>query len=63
MTLHWACFLCPMEVVEIFPSNQWPPHPSWTNKNREWFDFPMDFRMRILVPNETLRGFHPPIKI
>jgi hypothetical protein len=23
---------------------------------------PMDFRMRIIVPNETLRRFHPPIK-
>jgi hypothetical protein len=23
---------------------------------------PMEFRMKILVPNETLRGFHPPIK-
>jgi hypothetical protein len=23
--------------LEILPSNQWPPHPSWTNENREWF--------------------------
>jgi hypothetical protein len=24
---------------------------------------PMEFRMKILVLNETLRGFHPPIKL
>jgi hypothetical protein len=23
---------------------------------------PMEFRMRIIVPNETLKGFHPSIK-
>jgi hypothetical protein len=25
-------------------------------------DPPMEFKMKILVPNETLRRFHPPIK-
>jgi hypothetical protein len=52
-----------MEVVEILPSNQWPPHPSWTNGNRKWFDPPMEFTIRILMLNETLKRFRPLIKI
>jgi hypothetical protein len=62
MTLPWACSPCPMEVMEILPSNQWPSHPSWINENREWFNFLMKFRMKILMPNETLKGFHFLIK-
>jgi hypothetical protein len=33
--------------LEILPSNQWPPHRSWTNENWWWFYSPMEFRMRI----------------
>jgi hypothetical protein len=63
MTPLWAYCLCLIEVVEILLSNQWLPHLSWTNGNWKWFDPPMEFKMRILVLNETLKKFHPPIKI
>jgi hypothetical protein len=43
--------------VEIFPSNQRPFLPSWTNEIWWWFHPPMMFRMRILVPNGTLKRF------
>jgi hypothetical protein len=39
MTSPWAFSSCPMEVVEIFPSNQWILHPSWTNENWKWLAF------------------------
>jgi hypothetical protein len=62
MTPPWTCIFCPMEVVKILSSNMWPPHPSWINENKKWPTFPMEFKMRILVPNETLKGFHFLIK-
>jgi hypothetical protein len=31
----------------------------WKSK---MISLPMEFRMRIFIPNETLKGFHPPIK-
>ncbi len=33
--------------LEILPSNQWPPHRSWTNENRWWFSSPMELMMII----------------
>ncbi len=56
-------FLVQWKFMEILPFNQWPLHLSWTNGNQGWFDLPMEFRTKILVFNETLKGFHPLIKI
>jgi hypothetical protein len=54
-----------MEVVEIFLSNPWLFHPSKPMRIENDLPSngpPMEFRMKILVSNETLRGFHPLIK-
>jgi hypothetical protein len=51
-----------MEVLKSFPpiNGLFIPHEQMRIKN----DFlPMEFRMRILMPNETLKRFHSPIKL
>jgi hypothetical protein len=49
-----------MGIEEILPSKSWPLRLSMTNENYNVYP-PMDFRMIILVPNETLKKFHPVI--
>jgi hypothetical protein len=41
---------CPMEVVEILPSNQYSLHPSWTNEDWEWLAFQWNLGWEFLCP-------------
>jgi hypothetical protein len=36
--------------IEILPSNQWPPHPSWSNENQKWFSLLWNLGWESLCP-------------